>query len=294
MINISDNEFELLKDYIQKISGIAIPKEKQYLFATRLSNLLGEIGCTNFSEFYFRLTQQKDAHLRNCLVDAMTTKETGFFRDEHPFRTLVERILPELGEQQARVSAYMQPRIRIWSVGCSTGEEPYSVAMSVREWLDTQDRFTLRDVSVVASDISRPALKQAKQALFDERRISAKVPFTYQKKYFSEVNGQYRVNGDIRAMVVFSELNLNNAFEQMGSFNLILCRNVIIYFDRALKKKIINGFYEMLEPAGVLMMGASENLYNISDRFEAVHSGPTIYYRKEIQARGGKGEGKQR
>lgn len=281
MIRISDNEFRLLKDFIQKTSGIAVPKEKQYLFVTRLSNLLVELGCTNFSEFYFMLTHKQDPILRNRLVDAITTKETGFFRDEHPFKALVERIFPEMSEHKIQRTQFMPPRIRIWSVGCSTGEEPYSVAMAVKEWLDTQKSFSVNDVSITAGDISKSALSKAKQAVFDERCVTKKVPNTYRQKYFSKLGDKYRVKEEIRAMIVFADLNLNGSFQQIGDFDLILCRNVIIYFDTDLKRNIVDKFYDLLEPGGVLIMGASENLYNLSNKFESVQSGPTIYYRKE-------------
>ncbi len=281
MIRISDNEFGLLRDFIQKTSGISVPKEKQYLFVTRLSSLLVELNCSNFSEFYFLLTQKEDPGLMTRIIDAITTQETGFFRDEHPYKALVECILPEISDLKIRSPRFMPHRIRIWSVGCSTGEEPYSIAMTACEWLESQKTFSPGDISITAGDISKSALKKARQAMFEERCVHKKVPISYQKKYFTKVSRAYRVNEDIRAMVIFADLNLNDGFEDLGNFDLILCRNVIIYFDIELKRKIVEQFYRMLGPGGVLLMGASENLYNISDKFESTQSGPTIYYRKE-------------
>ena len=135
MIEITDAEFTLLKDYLYNTSGIAVPVDKRYLFVTRLSDFLTEIGCDNFSQFYVRLTKGDDPELFKRLVEAMTTNETSFYRDGHPFDTLRHRILPELADRRGGESRLISPRLRIWSVGCSTGEEPYTIAMCVHDWL---------------------------------------------------------------------------------------------------------------------------------------------------------------
>jgi chemotaxis protein methyltransferase CheR len=279
-MQISNDEFSLLKSYLHDTCGIDVPPEKSYLFVTRLAGLLSEIGCSSFSEFYHRINSGNDLSLRARLVEAMTTNETAFFRDAHPFQTLQNKVLPALAGRRRAESRYL-PRLRIWSVGCSTGEEAYSIAMAVSEWLASQQAFTRNQVSIVAMDISGKALSVAKRGLYSESQLGDRLPGNYRQSYFHQIGGGWMVREDVRAMVLFNELNLAEPFEHLGCFDVIFCRNVIIYFSLELKKRIIEQFYRMLQPGGVLFMGASENLYNISSSFKTRYEEQTIYYLKE-------------
>jgi chemotaxis protein methyltransferase CheR len=279
-MEISNDEFSLFKSYLHDMCGIDVPPEKRYLFVTRLGGLLSELGCTSFSELYHRLNSGRDGSLRGRLIEAMTTNETSFFRDGHPFETLEKKVLPDLALRRRSETSFT-PRLRIWSVGCSTGEEPYSIAMAVNEWLGSQQAFTRNQVSVVAMDISGEALAAAKRAVYPESRLRERVPDQYRESYFRQNRAGWMVREDIRAMVLFNELNLAEPFEHLGCFDVIFCRNVIIYFSLDLKKRIVEQFYRMLQPGGVLFMGASENLYNISSTFQTRYQEQTIYYVKE-------------
>jgi len=279
-MKLNANEFSLLKTYLHDTCGIDVPPEKSYLFVTRLGSLLSDIGCSSFSELYHRINSGKDLSLRARLVEAMTTNETAFFRDAHPFQTLQKKVLPDLARRRRAESSFM-PRLRIWSVGCSTGEEPFSIAISISEWLQSQQEFTRNEVSVVAMDISGKALAVAKRGLYPESRLGGRVPDALRENYFRPMGGGWMVREDVRAMVLFNEINLAEPLEQFGCFDVIFCRNVIIYFSLELKKRIVEQFHRMLQPGGVLFMGASENLYNISSSFKTEYEEQTIYYVKE-------------
>ncbi len=279
-MEISQDEFALLKSYLHDACGIDVPPEKRYLFVTRLGSLLADINCNSFSELYHRINSGRDLWLRARLIEAMTTNETSFFRDGHPFQTLRNRVLPLLAERRRAESSFA-PRLRTWSVGCSTGEEPYSIAIILSEWLRSQRAFTRNEVSVVATDISAKALSTARRALYSESRLASRLPEGYRQSYFRPLGKDWMVQDEIRAMVLFNELNLAEPFEHLGCFDVIFCRNVIIYFSLDLKRRIVEQFYRMLQPGGVLFMGASENLYNLSSAFETRYEGQTIYYVKK-------------
>ena len=286
MIEITDAEFSLLKDYLFNTSGIAVPADKRYLFVTRLSDFLGEIGCDNFSQFYVRLTKAEDPELFKRLVEAMTTNETSFYRDGHPFDTLRHMILPELAEQRTGQSRLIRPRLRIWSVGCSTGEEPYTIAMCVHDWLSRQKRYQARDISILAVDLSRRVLNHARRAIYEPGRAKKRLPFGFAERYFTVTDDGLEVNKEVRSMVFFSETNLADPLDILGTFDLIFCRNVIIYFAPKLKVRILEDFHRMLNPGGVMMLGASESIYKLSTRFEPVQNQATTYYRKKEQTSG--------
>jgi chemotaxis protein methyltransferase CheR len=285
MIQISDEEFVLLKKFLSTACGIDVPSEKRYLFVTRLAELLDDIGCRGFSEFYRRLSSNGDAVLRARLVEAMTTNETAFFRDGHPFQTLASRVLPQVAARR-RAESRFAPRLRVASVGCSTGEEPYSIAIAALEWLGSQRAFARTDVTVIAGDISKAALETAKRAWYPDKRLGGHLPARHRDAYFRKSGSGWIVKDEVRAMVLFNEMNLAEPLEQFGVFDVIFCRNVIIYFSLELKKRIVEQFHRMLQPGGVLVVGASENLYNISSRFRPQYEDQTIFYVKQEGVKG--------
>jgi chemotaxis protein methyltransferase CheR len=288
-VKISDAEFDLLKDYLLRKCGIDVPPQKRYLFVTRLGTCLEKNGIGSFSELYLRLAKAEDDKLDAQLIEAMTTPETAFFRDGHPFAALERRILPALADRKAGRSHFALPRLRLWSAGCCTGEEPYSMSICVKNWLATQTRFTQANVSILASDISQGALDHARRGVYSDAQVSNGVPERHREEYFRNGTGGWRVREDLRAMVYFSEVNLSRDFAHLGTFDLIFCRNVIIYFAMDLRRRIIDAFHDMLTPGGVLLLGASESLYQLSSRFESVHVGPTTYYVRRDDGDNGRG-----
>lgn len=282
MIEINDDEFALLKEYLLKTWGMDISSEKKYLFHTRLAGFLKSEGCLTFGEFYRKIKAPNSIMLNKRLVEAMTTNETSFFRDGHPYDALMNDILPVLIKRKQEEAFYMPPRIRIWSAGCSHGHEPYSIAMTIHKWLaDHKSELTTDNFLVLGTDISNRVINRAKAGVYSAKELGRWIPGYIRKAYFEEAdNDELRIIPEIKNMVRFDELNLAEPFEKMGFFDLILCRNVIIYFSFSLKQKIITQFYNMLNPGGALMLGSSETLYMLSDEFKAVHKGQTIYYLK--------------
>lgn len=278
MIPISDTEFAVLKEHLSRVSGIEVPPEKRYLFETRLSELLVAENCPNFSAFYARLVTESDGILERELVMAMTTHETGFFRDGHPFECLQRQLLPALARRRLTAAQNRLARIRILSCGCSSGQEPYSIAICVREWLQTQRTLKTEDFTILGVDISRRILERAMRGAYTESELGANVTAYLKERYFQNRKGVWEISSEIRKMVNFAEVNLAERLGFMGQFDLIFCRNVIIYLSFELKTRIIQQLRNMLNAGGVLILGASESLYPLSQEFVAVHEGPTTFY----------------
>ncbi len=278
MVDINDNEFSLLKMLLSKICGIDIPPEKRYLFETRLGSFLQQQGFLSFSQLYSSLLTDEDRLLQREFVQAMTTHESSFFRDSHPFDWFQQKLLPQLAARRLEEAKYLPPRIRMLSAGCSAGQEAYSLAMCILEWLSTQDRYRINDISIVGADVSRRVLEKASQGVYGDNDLGTTIPHRFRSKYLVRQDRQWKVAEDVCAMVSFAEINLAQPFSFFGKFDVILCRNVIIYFSVTLKQRILRQFCQMLNPGGVLLLGASESIYPPSGDFTAVHDGPTTYY----------------
>lgn len=279
-MEISELEFGLLRKYLHSKSGIDVPWEKKYLFETRLDELLQELSVRSFAELYRKLTLSGLSDIHGRLVEAMTTNETGFFRDRHPFEALEKGILPAVAKERLCHDVGVSRRIRVASIGCSTGEEPYSIAIIMREWLRRNLDFDESNVAILAVDISRVALEQAKRGKYKKERIEGVVSWHYINEYFEHDGEMYCVNQNVKKLVSFAEVNLNNGLEHLGYFDVIFCRNVMIYFAPDLKLRLIGMFHRMLNYQGVLVLGASESLLTVSDDFKIAHHGATSYYIK--------------
>ncbi|MHC4870628.1 MAG: CheR family methyltransferase [Planctomycetota bacterium] len=281
MVEINSDEFSLLTNYLLDTWGIDITEDKKYLLHTRLSGFLANENCTTFGEFYRKLRAPENLDLDKRLIEEMTTNETSFFRDQHPFETLIDCIMPGIVKKKNENISYLPPKIRIWSAGCSTGQEAYTIAIVLHRWLaESGHNLTMDNFSILATDISGRVLNRAKEGVYAEGEFDDRLPEYFKRDYFEKAEDRYRIVSDIKKHVVFSEVNLAQPIESLGCFDVILCRNVIIYFSKDLKGKIIDQFYNMLNPSGVLMLGASESLYMLSDKFSAEHNGQTIYYVK--------------
>ncbi|MDQ1255515.1 MAG: chemotaxis protein methyltransferase CheR [Candidatus Hydrogenedentes bacterium] len=278
MQDIGDEEFALLKAHLLGVSGIDILVAKRYLFVTRLKEFLDKHRFASFREFYYRLHIHKDEALEKQLVESMITNETSFCRDVHPFETLQTAILPEAAARKTRIPHGFPKRLRILSAGCSTGQEPYSIGAAVLEWLEGQHVFRPDDITVLAIDISPRVLDFARRGTYEEADLGRGLPPIFQLKYFRRKGPNWEVCDALRRMVNFHELNLSQPFGHLGAFDCIFCRNVIIYFSMGLKQRIVDQFHTMLSPSGALILGASESLYNISEKFAARNEGKTLFY----------------
>lgn len=272
---ISTNEFKLLRDLIEKLSGICLGDEKAYLIETRLAGLLAENGCPDFSAFYRLVAHDHSVQLRDKIVDAMTTNETLWFRDTHPFVILRERLLPPLAEDLA---ANRRFRIRIWSGACSTGQEPYSIAMSIHEFCRQNPSVKPEQFEILATDISPSALLMAKLGRYDSAAIARGLPDALRDRYFHQEGNVWIVNEEVKRLVTFRKFNLQDSMDPLGHFDIVFLRYVAIYFSDPFKQMIYGGIARLLAPEGHLFISAVESLRGISDAFvQLSHAGGSFY-----------------
>jgi chemotaxis protein methyltransferase CheR len=277
-MDISDREFGLFKHYLFLESGIDVAEEKRYLFTTRLSDLVIQEGCKTFSDFYQVLISGLRKHLFQQVIELMTTHESGFFRDDHPYQMLTDAILPEVSRRRAARAHFLPPRVRILSAGCSFGQEPYSIALCVQRWLPTQSVFTVQDITIMGIDISAITLERAKKGTFSELELGKQLSSQERRKYFRKCGEQWQLCEEIRKMVAFQQVNLIKPFDNLGKFDVVFCRNVIIYFSIEGRKTVLGHLHRVLEPEGVLFLGSAESLYNLSHGFSSQSKGPATYY----------------
>ena len=276
MVKIIQGEVRTLTDYIYKISGIALDQSKVYLLETRLGALLDEYGCASYSEFHQKAIVDKGRTLERKIIDAITTNETLFFRDTSPFELLQHKIIPDLIDRRCAKSSGLSPMpLRIWSAACSTGQEIYSVAIVLKELLPDLKRYNLK---LLGTDISDAAIAQASYGHYNKFEIERGLPEDKLTKYFHPNGNHWKIKDELRAMVVFKKMNLMLPFDEPGKFDVILCRNVAIYFSLEDRKKLFNKIAGILEQDGSLLIGATESLTGVCSRFQPQRHLKTIYY----------------
>ncbi|MCL7944809.1 protein-glutamate O-methyltransferase CheR [Marinobacter sp. ATCH36] len=271
---ITPQEYEAFKTFLQDACGILLGDNKQYLVKSRLRRIMEENKLNTLAELLERVKRTGRSSLKEVVIDAMTTNETLWFRDNHPFRILQEKLLPEFGDRKGAQS------LRIWSAACSTGQEPYSVAMIIEEFR-RQRPGRLRDVRITATDISKSVLEVARRGEYEMIAIGRGLSPDRQKQFFTPaINGSWQIRPQIKSMVEFRELNLLERY-MLGKFDIVMCRNVLIYFSAELKKDILTRIHATLNPGGYLILGASESLNGLPHLYEMVQCHPGIIYRKK-------------
>ncbi|WP_297828522.1 protein-glutamate O-methyltransferase CheR [uncultured Desulfovibrio sp.] len=276
-MQISDEEFVLLRDFIYQQCGIFIAENRKYLVENRLSNRIKELNLKSYNEYYNFL--RFDANRRtelNKLFEVVTTNETSFFRNPPQLEVFQKSVLAETLEQ-CRKSGHK--KLRIWSAGCSTGEEPYTLAIILHEVLKNDIRTW--DIKITANDLSEAVLGAARRGVYNEYALRT-TPKEMVSSYFTKEGNLYKVDPALKQIVSFGQINLSDKeqLRRVEKSQIVFCRNVIIYFDDEMKRKVINAFYDNLEPNGVLLIGHSESLHNISRSFQLEHHKGTIVYRK--------------
>ena len=251
-------DYEYLRKLLKERSGLDLSADKQYLVESRLVPLARRTGLPGIPELVLKMKSGADA-LTSDVVEAMTTNETFFFRDKIPFDHLRQTVLPEL--VQARAS---RRSLRIWCAASSTGQEPYSIAMCVKEFAGLAGWR----VEIVGTDLSQAVLEKSKAGVFSQFEVQRGLPIQMLVKYFTQVGELWQLNADIRAMVQHRQLNLLQDFSHLGTFDVIFCRNVLIYFDQDTKTGIFERLARLLEGDGVLALGAAESVVGISDVFK--------------------------
>lgn len=278
-MTITQQEFELLREYIHRHCGIVVGDGKTYLIESRLAHLVVETGCSTFEEFYRKTTLDPTGSLRDKIVDAITTNETLWFRDGKPWVTLREQVLPELIQ---KVREGRQQKIRIWCAASSTGQEPYSLAMLIDSMLPAGlgGAVTPAHFEIVATDISPSVLFLAISGRYNQIEMSRGMEESFKTKYFSKMGVIWVLNEAIRKRVTFKKFNLQDSLAALGKFDMVLCRNVAIYFSDEFKKGLFSRIAQALNPAGFFFLGAAESLMGHSTAFKMVEYKQGIYYRK--------------
>jgi len=272
---MTEAEFRMFSELVRSYCGLHFASESRYLLEKRVGRRMLELEIPSFAAYHYRLRNDTslDPELAK-LVDELTTNETYFLRERNQLRALIEEILPELGLRRRDQGG---GPLNIWSAGCSSGEEPYSIVMLALE----AGLLPGRDLRVYASDISRPALLKARRGVYREASFR-EMDASMRRKYFAEKDGLWRISDAVKAHVDFIHLNLfdRSRIALLNQMDVILCRNVIIYFDPETKRTAIQTFYEKLRPAGFLLLGHSESLINLSSAFELRHLQREMVYRR--------------
>ncbi len=275
---MDDKTFKTLRDFIYEKSGIYFSDQKKYLMETKILERIKERGFRDFNEYAYFLMYSKDYKEElKYLFNAITINETSFFRNKPQIEAFRNHILPELISLPDRQTF---KTITILSAGCSTGEEPYTLAIVCKEFIETKAKDWR--VMIEAGDLSEAALAQAREGLYSAYTLR-NVPPSYLEKYFVKEGENYRVKDEIKRMVRFYHLNLtdDSQMRRITKKDVIFCRNVMIYFDDAVKKKVVNYFYDILKVGGYLIIGHSESLHNITRAFKIVHFPGALAYKKE-------------
>ncbi len=277
-LRATESEFKLIRDLIQKRCGILLGDEKQYLIENRLAGLAQESGCASFGDFYLQMKGcSPSAKLWSAVVDAMTTNETSWLRDLHPFRILKECLLPRFREE---IMAGQRDSIRIWSAACSTGQEPYSIAMTALDYYQTNGgrEACHEQVRVLATEISSAALSTAKAGIYDNGSILRGLPSENLGRYFKNKDDFWVVDESPRQMVTFRQINLQEPITNLGQFDIVFLRNVIIYFSDAFKEELLNRIARLLSPGGYLFLGTGETVLGYTSAFDPIEHNGAIYY----------------
>ncbi|MFH1148035.1 MAG: protein-glutamate O-methyltransferase CheR [Pseudomonadota bacterium] len=276
MIKITPSEFNIFSRYIYDLTGILLDESKAYLVETRLAGLLEDCNCSSFSELHYKIKSGQDSALQVKIINAITTNEIFFFRDVTPFELLRHKILPDLIDKRTKAASKFSPvNIRIWSAACSTGQEVYSIAMTIKELLPDLRNYNVR---ILGTDLSDAALTRASYGRYTKFEIERGLPPGQLQRFFNPNGGEHwNIRDEIRAMAVFKRYNLMHPLNALGRFDIVFCRNVAIYFSREDRTNLFNRIAAVMEPDGYLIVGASEILSDLP-RFEAKRYLRGIFY----------------
>jgi chemotaxis protein methyltransferase CheR len=277
-MKISDSNFEVLRDFIYNFCGMYFHTGRKYFLESRLARRMEARGLKDYADYYklLRNSAEGSTEIKQLLIE-ITTNETCFFRNTQQIAALERQFLPELIEAKKKIGF---KKLRIWSAGSSSGEEPYTFAMILLE----KRASLLKDwiIEIVGTDISDKVLAQAKEGIYNNYSVRNMTEF-YRKKYFKEESaGSFSISPDVKKLVTFSNLNLfdDSRMVFMKSFDIIICSNVLIYFDASAKAKIVQHYYNNLQPYGYFFLGQSESLHSVNDKFKTIHFPGGFAYKK--------------
>ena len=259
-MSIGSDDFAYVSTMVRNDAGLVLEKGKEYLVEARLRPLAAEAGLTSVQDFIQRLKLSGGSAIRRRVIEAMTTNETSFFRDMLPFETLRTAVLPRL-----IASRRDERRLNIWSAACSTGQEPYTIAMIIREHFPELIGWSCR---IFATDISREVLTRAQAGRYNQLEVNRGTPVQFVSRYFVRDKLDWEIRRELRSMVEFSQMNLVRTWPPMPRFDIVCLRNVLIYFDIAAKRRIFDAMRRQLRHDGYLLLGNCETTLGIHDGFE--------------------------
>ena len=269
--HFTDRDFEKIRETVKQHTGISLSDAKRNMVYGRLSRRLRQLNITKFQDYLDLISDESHDELGH-FINAITTNLTSFFREEHHFEYLKKTIIPKLIQDNARTR-----KIRIWSAGCSTGEEPYSIAIALKEALSNESGW---DVRILATDLDTNVVAHAKNGVYRQERIEG-ISDSRRRRWFRKGRGEQsesvRVASELQDMITFKNLNLMGDWPMKGPFDVIFCRNVVIYFDKDTQRWLFDRYADMLRPDGHIFLGHSESLFKVSTRFKLI--GNTMYQR---------------
>jgi len=271
-VALTSGDYQAFQKFLEAACGIVLGADKEYLVSSRLGGLMREYAIPSYGDLISQLQGGRNNRLKTSIIDAMTTNETFWFRDMAHYRMLEEKILPELTSRPGQ-------RIRVWSAACSSGQEPYNISMILQDYQARNPGKLGASSEIIATDISTAILADARKGVYTGMAASRGMSAEQQHRYFTEKNDQLEVKPEIKRRVNFRELNLTKGYELLGRFDIIFCRNVLIYFSHDQKSDIINRMARTLNPGGYLFLGSTESLSAHTKRFEMFSALGGICYR---------------
>lgn len=271
---LDDKSYHQFREFLEQQCGIVLGENKQYLVKSRLAPLMAKFNVDSLGDLVSRTLSPTERQLRAAVIDAMTTNETLWFRDEYPFELLKSRLFPSFTGQRTP--------LKIWSAASSSGQEPYSIAMSALEYQQANPGSLPGNVQIIGTDISNTMLDHCKYAHYDSLALSRGLSPERKRLFFENGdNGMSKVKDSVKKSVSFRQLNLLGSYSLMGRFDIVFCRNVLIYFAPEIKMQILSQIHGVLNKGGYLFLGASESLSNLSQDFDMIRCNPGIVYQKK-------------
>jgi chemotaxis protein methyltransferase CheR len=270
---LSSISYERFCHFLYLKTGIVLGEKKQYLVRSRMVPLMHRFATSDIDSLIKNVISQRDLVLTQAALEAMTTNETLWFRDNYPFEILRSTVLPKLAQKQ--------DRLRIWSAASSTGQEAYSIAMTIAEFSKVNRGAFNRGVEIIGTDLSTAVIKTASKGTYETLSLNRGLNDDIKRRYFTLNSDQsMTINADIKKWVSFRHFNLTSSFAALGKFDIVFCRNVLIYFDAQRKTVILQDISACLQPEGTLLLGASESLGGASDKFKMIIQPAGLYYQK--------------
>lgn len=272
---MTPHDFQLMASLVRERSGLVLSEDKAYLLESRLTPITRKKGFKSLDDLIDAIKTKRDEALIGDVVEAMTTNESLFFRDSKPFDQLRDLIFPQLLETRAG-----SKRIRIWSAACSSGQEPYSIAMLIKE---AGAKFANWDIEIVATDLSEEMLERGRLGVYSQFEVQRGLPITMLVKYFKQDGDRWEIDPALRSMVSYKPFNLLDDPSKLGKFDIVMCRNVLIYFDQETKGKVLNRISDIMPSDGVLYLGGAETVLGITDAFQPVAGQRGLYQKPSTE-----------